>query len=70
MILNDEVGGNTSDESFSSRTLNYAEYLQEEGLDPERYTIESWYEHPRENVPETEVSTMTGLSRQVLQLRE
>jgi hypothetical protein len=67
MIINSAGGGEASDVAFSRRTLEYLETLQEMDLNPDRYTIQSWYDHPEQNVPESDSSTMTGLTRAVLE---
>lgn len=70
MIVNFRAGGRRSDRAFSEWTLSYVRDLQKRDLDPDRYTVESWYEHPQTNVPETDETTMTGLVRSVLELRK
>jgi hypothetical protein len=70
MIINSAGGGGRSDAAFSRRTLRYLAELQERALNPDRYTIQSWYDHPGRNAPESDSSTMTGLTRAVLERLE
>jgi hypothetical protein len=39
-------------------------------LNPDRYTVQSWYDHPDRNALESDSSTMTGLTRAVLERLE
>jgi hypothetical protein len=70
MIINSAGGGGRSDAAFSRRTLRYLAELQERALNPDLYTIQSWYDHPGRNAPESDSSTMTGLTRAVLERLE
>jgi hypothetical protein len=69
MIVNSVEGGRRSDAAFARRTLEFVDYLQSEGLDPDRYTVESWYDYPQANVPEADDATMAGLTGTLLEAR-
>jgi hypothetical protein len=69
VIVNSE-SGQRSGEAFARETYAYLLTLQRAGLDPDGYNVESWYEYPQQNVPETDDATMSGLVRAALELRE
>lgn len=69
MIVNSERGGESSDHDFANLTLWYLARLQSLGLDPDRYTVESWYPYPKRNVPESDPDTMAGLTKRILDAR-
>ena len=66
LIINSETGGGSSDKMFYDRTLKMLETYIQAGGNPERYIIQSWYNFPKETVPENKPYTMTYLVKEVL----
>ena len=67
LIVNSERGGQASDERFCRETLQMVETYLQAGGRPTRWLVQTWYPHPKQIVPETAPSTMTGLVRAVIQ---
>ncbi|MFV1967434.1 MAG: hypothetical protein ACC628_18550 [Pirellulaceae bacterium] len=67
LIINSEAGGKESDQAFYERTLKMFHTYHAAGGRPTRYFVQSWYEHPKEIVPEDEPHSLTALVRAVIQ---
>jgi hypothetical protein len=61
LIANSEAGGKESDELFYNNTLKMIDAYIEAGGRPDRWFIQSWYEHPLRVVPESAQHSMTAL---------
>jgi len=61
LIANSEAGGRESDESFYNNTLRMVDTYIKAGGRPDRWFIQSWYEHPVQVVPESAKFSMTAL---------
>ncbi len=61
LIANSEAGGKESDELFYNNTLKMVDTYIGAGGRPDRWFIQSWYEHPVQVVPESARSSMTAL---------
>ena len=61
LIVNSEAGGKESDELFYTNTLKMIDAYIEAGGWPDRWFIQSWYEHPVKVVPESAPYSMTAL---------
>jgi len=61
LIANSEAGGKESDELFYNNTLKMIDAYIEAGGRPDRWFIQSWYEHPIQVVPESAKFSMTAL---------
>jgi hypothetical protein len=61
LIANSEAGGKESDELFYTNTLKMVDAYIEAGGRPDRWFIQSWYEHPVKVVPESASFSMTAL---------
>jgi hypothetical protein len=66
LIVNSEAGGRKSDEEFYNDTLEYVDQYLKLGGHPNRLIIESWYDYPKQLVPESG-HTMTGLAKAVIE---
>ncbi len=66
LIVNSEQGGKTSDRDFCERTLKMVEAYVEVGGRPTRYIVQSWYDFPKQVVPETAPHSMTALVKAVM----
>lgn len=66
MIINSEVGGQTSAEAFHRETLRYLDRYLNSGAAPTRLYIQSWYPHPEAVVPDDAPHTMTNLVADVI----
>jgi len=61
LIANSEAGGKESDELFYNNTLKMVDAYVKAGGRPDRWFIQSWYEHPVRVVPESAHFSMTAL---------
>ena len=61
LIANSEAGGKESDELFYTNTLKMIDAYVKAGGRPDRWFIQSWYEHPVRVVPESARFSMTAL---------
>jgi hypothetical protein len=66
LIVNSETGGKVSDERFFEDTLDMVDRYQKAGGRPNRYFVQSWYEHPSKIVPETVPYSMTALTKAIM----
>jgi len=66
LIVNSEAGGKESDKRFLEDTLDMVARYRKAGGRPDRYLVQSWYEHPHKIVPDTEQYSMTALAKAVI----
>lgn len=67
LIVNSETGGKESDKRFFEETLDMVARYQKTGGRPNRYFVQSWYDHPRSIVPATAQYSMTALTKAIMQ---
>jgi hypothetical protein len=66
LIVNCQTGGKDSDALFSENTLAYVDLYRSSGGRPDRYIVQSWYDHPKCIVPESEPGSMTHLVAEII----
>lgn len=66
LIVNSEMGGNTSAQAFYEGTLAFLEAYRAAGGTPKRILIQSWYPHPEAVGPEDEEYSFTNLVAEVI----
>jgi hypothetical protein len=66
LIVNCQDGGKDSDALFSRNTLTYVDLYRNAGGRPDRYIVQSWYDHPKCIVPDTEPGSMTHLVAEII----
>ncbi len=67
LIVNSEQGGQESDERFFRETLEMVDAYLQAGGHPNRWFVQSWYEHPKQMVPESDPYSMTALVKAIIQ---
>ena len=65
LIVNSQTGGGTSDQGFFEATLKMVDLYRKAGGRPTRYFIQSWYDYPKQIVPEDAPFSMTALALEV-----
>jgi len=65
-LFNDHVGGRVSDKLFYDDVMKCLRSVKAHGLTPELCTIQSWYEHPVEVLPENKPYTFMYLTKQFI----
>ena len=60
-----EIGG--SDQMYRDETLAYLDRYRAAGGTPTRWVVESWYPRPRAWLPESEPTSLTGLTATILE---
>ncbi|MFP6678113.1 MAG: hypothetical protein VB878_23705 [Pirellulaceae bacterium] len=63
LICNTEARQSGSDREFYEQTLQALQLYRAAGGQPDSFTVESWFEFPRQLLPETKPYTFTGLTR-------
>jgi hypothetical protein len=63
LICNTEARQSGSDREFYEQTLQVLQLYRAVGLQPDSFTVESWFEFPRQLLPETAPYTFTRLAR-------
>lgn len=66
LIVNSSKGGKTSDKEFYERTLKMVDAYTRANGRPTRYIVQSWYEYPKETLPETAPYSMTSLVKAIM----
>lgn len=66
IVLNSDLGGNTSAQAFSERSLEFLNWYQASGGQADRYIVQSWYKYPEKDGPEDEPYTLTHLTAEFL----
>jgi len=67
LIVNAEHRGGGG-QAFHDLTLEYVSRLRRDGVFPDGFLIQSWYDKPDKNLPETEAGTFTNAVRDTAQL--
>ena len=67
-LFNDHEGGRTSDKLFHEGVVRCFEKVRKKGLRPKMGTIQSWYDHPAEELPEDKEYTFMHLARKIAEL--
>jgi len=62
-LFNDHDGGNQSGELFHKNVIHCLNEVKRNGLRPSMGTIQSWYTHPEEELPEEEPNTFMHLAK-------
>lgn len=62
LVVNAEPRGR-GPEGFKADTLAYVRQLRRDGIFPDCFIIQSWYEEPREHIPETREGTFMNTAR-------
>ena len=70
LIYNSELGGTSSNAEFHNESLAYITAYQNHGGSPDIRMINSWYEFPSVNLPETEPYTLTNTMLAALSILE
>jgi hypothetical protein len=63
LICNTEARQTGSDREFYEQTLQALQLYRAGGGQPDSFTVESWFEFPRQLLPETGPNTFTRLAR-------
>ena len=66
-LFNDHTGGNASDKLFHENVMKCLREVKSHGLTPELGTIQSWYEHPVEDLPENKPYTFMYLAKEFIE---
>jgi hypothetical protein len=67
LLFNDHTGGNDSDQLFHDNVMKYLRSVKAHGLTPELGTIQSWYEHPVNDLPEDQPHAFMYLAKEFMQ---
>jgi hypothetical protein len=67
LIVNAEHRGGGG-QAFHDLTIEFVRTLRKDGVFPDGFLIQSWYEKPDRNLPETEADTFTNTVRDAAQL--
>ena len=67
-LFNDHEGGNESDEQFHHNVIHCLNEVQRNGLNPSMGTLQSWYAHPKEELPESKPYTFTHLAKEFVEI--
>ncbi len=65
-LFNDHTGGHTSDKLFHENVMKCLRSVKSHGLTPELGTIQSWYKHPVEELPEDQTHTFMYLAKEFI----
>jgi len=65
-LFNDHTGGHTSDKLFHDNVMKCLRSVKSHGLTPELGTIQSWYKHPAEELPEDQPHTFMYLAKELI----
>jgi len=67
-LFNDHHGGNSSDKEFHEGVIHCLKQVQKNGLQPTIGTIQSWYKHPIEELPEDKKYTFMHLAKEFIEI--
>ena len=67
LLFNDHTGGNDSDQLFHNNVMKCLKSVKAQGLMPELGTIQSWYTHPVNDLPEDQPYSFMYLAREFIQ---
>ncbi|MCC6727882.1 MAG: hypothetical protein IT208_00925 [Chthonomonadales bacterium] len=67
LIVNSQGGGGASDQAFARGTLDYLYAYRRAGGRADRYIVQSWYRYPETLEPEDDPTTMTGVTKTVIE---
>ena len=67
LIVNAEPRGQGG-KAFHDLTVKYVRRLRQDGVFPDLFLIQSWYEQPTENLPETRADTFTNAARDTIRV--
>ena len=65
-LFNDHTGGHDSDKLFHENVMKCLGSVKSHGLTPELGTIQSWYKHPVNDVPENRPHTFMYLAKEFI----
>ena len=69
-LFNDHEGGTQSDQKFHENVIHCLNEVQQKGLNPSMGTLQSWYPHPKEELPETKSHTFTHLAKEFIEINK
>jgi hypothetical protein len=67
-LFNDHDGGNHSGELFHKNVIHCLNEVNKNGLRPSMGTIQSWYSHPEEELPEEKPHTFMHLAKAFIEI--
>jgi len=67
-LFNDHDGGNESGELFHKNVIHCLNEVNKNGVRPSMGTIQSWYTHPEEELPEDEPYTFMHLAKAFIEI--
>jgi len=67
-LFNDHHGGHNSDKEFHENVIHCLKQVQKNGLNPTIGTIQSWYKHPIEELPEDKKYTFMHLAKEFIEV--
>ncbi|MHC4995318.1 MAG: hypothetical protein ACYTGQ_09730 [Planctomycetota bacterium] len=65
-LFNDHTGGHESDKLFHENVMKCLRSVQSHGLTPELGTIQSWYKHPVNDLPESQAHSFMYLAKEFI----
>jgi len=69
-LFNDHTGGRDSDKLFHENVMKCLRSVRSHGLSPELGTIQSWYKHPVNDLPEDRPHTFMYLAKEFIKENE
>ena len=67
LLFNDHTGGNDSDQLFHENVMKCLKSVKAHGLTAELGTIQSWYTHPVNDLPEDQPHSFMYLAKEFMQ---
>lgn len=67
-LFNDHEGGTKSDQEFHENVIHCLNEVQKNGLNPSMGTLQSWYTHPKEELPESKPYTFMYLAKEFAEI--
>lgn len=67
-LFNDHEGGTKSDQEFHDNVIHCLNEVQKNGLNPSMGTLQSWYPHPKEELPESKPYTFMHLAKEFAEI--
>ena len=67
-LFNDHEGGTKSDQEFHDNVIHCLNEVQKNGLNPSMGTLQSWYPHPKEELPESKPYTFMHLAKELAEI--
>ena len=67
-LFNDHEGGIKSDQEFHGNVIHCLNEVQKNGLNPSMGTLQSWYPHPKEELPESKPYTFMHLAKEFAEI--